>query len=173
MIFRQKRYFKQTCKNHCSLKQFIKSVSLFIISAALLIISANFIVNYAISIAIAINISYILIGAVFLSLSTSLPELIFEIKAVSYKKDGMAIGDITGSTVMNSTLILSIVTLVNPIKIDNKHNFIITASFLIIVFMIFGYFIKTKNEITRKEALFLILLYIIFIFLELGVKYFQ
>ena len=172
MLIKQKKYFEKSCNDQCSFKDFLKSLGKFVIAVIVLLIAANFIVKYAISLAMAINIPIILIGVILVSLSTSLPELVFEIKAVSLKKDGMALGDITGSTVINSSFILGIVALINPIKIESYFNFLSAAIFLIIIFLVFGYFIKTKNEMTSKEALILIFFYIIFIISELGSKYF-
>jgi len=135
--------------------------------AALLIFSADGIVKIAALVAQNFKVPLILVGLFLVAVGTSLPELSFEIAAVRKKQVGMVFGDLLGSIVANSTLILGITALISPIILDGgfKVYFWATIAFLIL-FFIFWLFVKTKKKLERWEGAVLLLLYFLFIFFE-------
>lgn len=144
-----------------------KEFSWVFLGAALLIFSADGIVRMATLVARSFNMPMFLIGLFLVAVGTSLPELSFEIRAVQKKEVGMVFGDLLGSITANSTLILGIASLINPITLTAglKPYFWATAAFLLLFFF-FWLFTRTKKKLDRWEGLVLILIYFVFIFWE-------
>ena len=139
------------------------------LSAAALIISADIMVKLAISIAHSLNVSVFLIGLFLVAVGTSLPELSFEIESIRKRQVGMALGDLFGSVVANSTLILGLVALINPIRLVNGwQEYALAAAAFGVVFLLFWGFIRSKKKLERWEGLALILVYFAFVLLEWG-----
>ena len=135
--------------------------------AALLIFSADGIVRIAALVAQNFKVPLILVGLFLVAGGTRLPELSFEIAAVRKKQVGMVFGDLLGSIVANSTLILGVTALIHPIALDGgfKVYFWATIAFLI-MFFCFWFFVRTKKKLERWEGAILLLLYFLFILFE-------
>jgi len=134
---------------------------------ALLVFSADGIVKTAGAVAKQFQIPLMLVGLFLVAVGTSLPELSFEIAAVRKKQIGMVFGDLLGSVVANSTLVLGITALISPIVLDGgfKVYFWAAVAFLI-VFAFFWMFVRTKKKLERWEGIILILIYFLFILFE-------
>jgi len=79
----------------------------------------------------------------------------------------MAFGDLLGSVVANSTLILGITALIQPIYLEKGLNAYLTATiFFAIIFCFFWIFVKSKKRLERWEGFVLLFIYIIFIVTE-------
>jgi len=151
-------------------RQFVKDLLIFVVAIAILLISSWSVVKTATLIAEGLELPLVLIGLILVAVGTSLPELVFGIKAVITKHEGMNLGNLIGSTVMNSTLILGITALIYPIRIEN-FNIILTGSlFMIFIVLIVNFFIATKEKISWKEGVVLIGLYVAFLIIEFLLK---
>jgi len=69
--------------------------------------------------------------------------------------------------VITTTLVLGIVAFICPIKIVDSSPFAIARLFLIFSALFFFFFVRTDRKITKKEALFLLGIYIIFVITEI------
>ncbi len=148
-----------------SRKQFFRSSILFSLGLIALLISARYLVDYASLIAAEIGIPVFLIGILLVSFGTSLPELTFETTSLLHGYKLLAIGDLMGSTVANSTLILGVVSIISPILVPNLTEFQLVSIFLVILISIFVIYLQSNSGITRLKALLLIFIYVIFLFL--------
>jgi len=133
----------------------------------LLLFSADMIVKVSTKIAIGFNIPILFIGMFLVAIGTSLPELTFEIRTLKAGQSSMAIGNILGSIVVNSTLVLGLTSVLKPIVITNVSDYLLPFIFTIIIFSLFYLFIKSKQTLNRWEGLALIIIYVYFIILEL------
>lgn len=144
----------------------------FILGISLLLLSSHFIVNLASVLAISTGLSTLFIGLFIVSVGTSLPELAFELKAISAGQTKMALGDLLGSIVANSTLILGLSALIRPIALS--HAGLVPYGMAIgtftIIYSAFIYFVKSKKKLEWWEGVILILIYVLFIFAELSNK---
>jgi cation:H+ antiporter len=131
----------------------------------LLIVSAEFVVEFATRLSGDLALPNILIGLLVISLGTSLPELIFETKAVLNKHEEMAVGDLLGSVITNSTLVLGITAVIHPIEADFLI-FFTSAIFMVLISFIFMTFAESDKGLSWKEGLSLIMLYLFFIMVE-------
>jgi len=168
-LFRQRKRFKKIF-DHVTKKDLFKNVFLFVIGVVLLLGSAKFIVSFGAALAIGLGVPLIFIGIAFLAVGTSLPELVFEVKAVLAGREGMALGDLLGSVVTNSTLVLGLVGLICPFYITDFLLFGIGSIFLTVALVLFTFLLRTKDKLSWKEGMILIMIYVIFMMVELSVK---
>ncbi len=143
-----------------------KELGWIFLGVILLLFSADMIVNLAQDIAIALNLPLLLVGIFIISVGTTLPELIFELKAIRQHHPTMVFGNLLGSVVANGTLIIGLVALLSPIKVVNFGEYLIATMAFVLIFGAFYLFIRTKHQLERWEGAILIGLYLVFFFLE-------
>lgn len=141
----------------------------FIVSLALLFLSADLVVKSAGLIALDLALPAILIGLLFVAIGTSIPELVFESRAVMMGRSEMALGDLIGSVVVNSTLVLGVTALIRPIT-ANFMLLMISVIFMVLFLFLFATFAERGKRLYITEGIALLLLYIIFIFIEMYFK---
>lgn len=167
-IFKKRhKYTKKTKKPQQQTKRFMWLV-IFILAVVGLFISSGFVVKYASNLAQDLNFPEIMIGLFLLSIATTLPELVFGVSA-SIRHKEMAIGDQIGTVVANSALILGLVSIIHPIKAEFLP-LIISGTFMFIAAFIFTTFVKTGRKLERMEGISLILIYVLFVVIELFAK---
>jgi len=150
-----------------SFKVFIKDLSKIIFGLFFLLLAAEGIVESASYFSESLNLPLVLIGILVVGLGNAIPETYFAIIAARRASNWMILGAIMGSVISAATLVLGTVALICPIKIVDFSPFAIARFFLIIVAMFFLFFVKTDLRITKKEALFLLGLYIVFLITEI------
>jgi len=102
-------------------------------------------------------------------LVSSLPELIFGIRAALENKGDLAVGDAMGSVVCNSTLVLGVTAMISPIT-NSFFIFLTSAIFMAIVTFLFMIFIRSKKGLSITESVMLIMMYLLFILVEFYFK---
>lgn len=153
-------------------RQFIVQILLLLGGASLLLVSTLFIVRSVENISVVIGVSGALIGVLVIAVCTSLPDFIVGLRSVKKHKGGMALGDVFGAATINSTLTLGIVALISPINLENKGIVWIGMLFTITALLLVFYFLKSKHSISRREGLFLVGLYVLFVITQLIVYIF-
>jgi len=143
-----------------------KKLAWVFIGLATMLIAADIIVKISSGIAQTLHLPLLLIGLFFVAIGTSLPELSFSIKAIREKQTSMVFGDLIGSVVANSTFILGLTALISPIKVNYMSSFSLATIFFLIIYFLFWVFIRSKRKLERWEAGVLVLVYLLFIFLE-------
>lgn len=128
----------------------------------LILLGANYLVDGASSIAKRFGISEFVIGLTIVGIGTSSPEMVVSFMSAIKGNADMAIGNIVGSNIFNSLMILGITALVAPLAITKKNlqkdiplNIIATA-LLIILGMNFTLFGIGENTISRIDGLILL-----------------
>ena len=140
-------------------------ISLFIVCLSILFLSANFVVEYALQLSLELLLPPLVIGLFLVAIGTSLPELIFETRAVLAKKGDLAVGDAMGSIVCNSTLVLGMTAIISPIT-ASLFTFLTSAIAMVIVTFLFMMLVRSKKGLSVMGSVLLILLYILFILFE-------
>jgi cation:H+ antiporter len=133
-----------------------------------LLVAANFTVKFGIDLAIDLKINPILVGMLFVGVGTTLPELLFSLKAVKEKNHALAMGDILGTVITDATIIVGLLALVNPFAFSQRIVYL-TAMFMLFAAVLLFYFMKSGRAVTKKEALFLLFYYLVFVLLEFAV----
>jgi len=142
---------------------------LFLASATTLYFSAKWVVAYGSELAGALGMPPLLIGLFFVSLGTTLPDLTFSARAVLSKHSTLAIGDLVGAVVVNSTVVLGIAALICPIT-NSFALFITSAAFLIAITFLFATFTASGDRLTWREGMSLIMFYVVFVLVELSLQ---
>ena len=132
----------------------------------LLVIGANFLIKGSSNIAKKFNIPETLIGLTIVALGTSAPELIITISSASANSTDLIIGNAIGSNLCNILLILGIMSVIIPVKLDKDIVKIhIPASLfatIVILFMVAGSFISMPSMLDRIDGIILIIMFIIY-----------
>ena len=144
-------------------EDFIKKAVTFALSVPILLFAAYLMVVSVTNISQEFGIPEFLIGIFVIGIGTSLPELSIGIRSVKSDRDGVSLGDLFGSAVMNSTLILGIVSLIEPIYLTAYNNYIVTGIFTVFVILLAFMFLRKKSSITRKEGIILLIVYAAFV----------
>jgi len=148
-------------------KVFLANLGRVILGIILLLVAAQGIVASAQFFAIGFNLSLILIGVLITGLGNALPEVYFGIISARKGETWMILGNLMGAVIVPATLVLGIVALIHPISGVDFSPFAIARIFLIISAIFFFFFVRTDRVITKKEAFFLLGIYIAFVLVEI------
>lgn len=149
---------------------------LFILGFVFLIKGADILVDGSSSIAKKFGISSLVIGLTIVAFGTSAPELVVSLMAAIRNSTGIALGNIIGSNISNSLLILGVVAIIAPVLVKKSTvSKEIPLSFLAILAL--GFLVNDKlidgdleNVLSRIDGLILILFFIIFIYYTFGIN---
>ncbi len=142
--------------------EFIKLIA----SGVAIIIGAKYFIEQSIFFAQLLEIPETLIGISLVAVGTSLPELMVTVSAARSGYAGMALGNVLGSNITNTLLIMGCSGLVHPLMVTGNTVYYITP-FMLFISLLLLLFIRTGWRIKRYEALILFLVYsgfMIFIF---------
>jgi cation:H+ antiporter len=139
----------------------------FFVGIALMLFSADIIVKIATFLAKSIGMPKFVVGLIIVAIGTSLPELAFSLRSLRKHENSMFLGNLLGSTIANSTLIVGVASVIHPITLVAFNNYLIAAVTFAIVFLMFWLFVRTKHRLDRWEAVILILLFLVFVAIEL------
>ncbi len=92
------------------------------IGLALLLLGGNFVVRGALGLSHRLQISPLLVGIVIIGFGTSLPEVAVSIQAALEGSPGLAIGNVIGSNIANTLLILGFASLIFPVAVNTRHR---------------------------------------------------
>lgn len=159
-------HFKSEVKSF----NFLKQSLYFVIVVAVLVGSSWIVVDMAKLIAKSLYLPLSLISIILIAIGTSLPELVFGVRAAIAKHEGLTLGNLIGSVVVNSTLILGTVAIINPIIVENIKVIYIGGAFMMVAIVLANIFLSTRNKVSWKEGLFLIFFYIAFLIAEFLIK---
>lgn len=140
-------------------------IILFIAGIACVVMGANWLVDGSVSIAKRSGISEYVIGATIVGIGTSMPELAVSFFAALKGNADIAIGNVAGSNMANTLLILGVTALISPIAFTRQNlrrDIPITfgVSVLLALFALDTLIWKsTANKIVRPEAIVLLLLF--------------
>ena len=151
-------------------KGFIKDVGKLFLGIILLVLSAEGIVRTALFLSKDLNLPLALVGILIVGLGNAIPETYFTIVLARSGQTWMILGDLMGAVMVPATLVLGIVALIYPITITDFSPFAIARIFLIIAALFFFFSVRSDRKITRKEGLFLLFIYILFLVVEILVR---
>ena len=174
LFHEQKRFSKVFTngfkKDWIELRLFLKDLGIFFGGIVLLLLSAEGIVWSVSFLATSLGLSLAVIGILIVALGTNLPEIVFGIKAIAMGRKDMVLGVLMGSVVTNSTLVLGSTVLIHPLEIVKFSPYIVGISFTIAACLFFAVFSRTGRKITRKEAIVLLAIYILFVIFQLVIR---
>lgn len=149
----------------------IKSYSFFdiikiLVGTGLVLVSSNIIVSKTFYFSQEFNVAPFYISLIVLSLGTNLPEITLAIRSVFSGRKDIAFGDYLGSACVN-VFLFGLFTIMTPTPVLHVDNFLTMFIIVAIGLFLFYQFSKTKHTISQKEGFILLLVYIIFVVVEL------
>lgn len=150
------------------------TILLFIAGIALILFGADRLVEGASGIARKFGLSEFLIGVTIVGIGTSMPELVVSLIAAIMGNPDITVGNITGSNIFNSMLILGVTALILPISFTStniKRDIPISLVAALLLFL-FGMDkiieggLNTTNIINRTEGIILLLCFVAFMFIS-------
>ncbi len=143
---------------------------LFVLGFVILIVGAKFLVDGASSIGIRAGLSQFIIGLTVVALGTSLPELVINVLASLGGNSGLAIGNVLGSNIMNTLLILGVTAIIYPIKVGSivckRDSWINMIAILLLVVLANDFFVgKQENVIDIIDGVLLLMFFVIMLYI--------
>lgn len=131
-----------------------------IIGMGLLIKGADFFVSGASSLARRLKIPSMIIGLTIVAIGTSLPELVVSITSALKGSPDMSVGNVVGSNMFNTFLILGCVALMTNISIKPETRKIDLPILFIATMLICAF---SLNGLTRFECFYMFIIFIWYI----------
>ena len=141
------------------------SIVLLIVGLALILFGANYLVDGSSSIARRFGLSEFIIGLTIVGIGTSSPEMVISFLSAINGNADMAIGNVVGSNIFNTLLILGITGVIAPIAITRSNikkdiplNIAVTLLLIILGLngTIFG---KGENVLSRVDGIVLLAIF--------------
>lgn len=152
------------------------AIILLIIGFVILIKGADIFVDGASSIAQNFKVSKMLIGLTIVAFGTSAPELAVSIQALSRGSSDIVLGNVIGSNITNSLLILGIAVVIrnisvkrNTIKKELPLHMLITTT-LAVLFLDNILNGTTTNMISRGDSLAILLVFSVFLYYVISIS---
>ena len=103
-----------------------------------------------------------IIALTVVALGTSLPELSVSLAAVKQKNADIAVGNILGSNIFNSLMVLSVPAFITPLIISQTVLFIAIPVMILLTVLLF-IFLETHKKLSKVEGYILLLIYVIYV----------
>lgn len=161
MILRRQRAY--------NLASVIIAAALLVAGLLLLTLGARFLVEGASSLASRLGVRPAVIGLTVVAFGTSTPELLVNISAALDGASAIAFGNVVGSNIFNTGVILAVAALIAPIAIDRRTTLIEVPLSLLAVLAVAASSIDSLlgdgsiDVIGRSEALLLLGCFLVFL----------
>jgi len=143
-----------------------RAITYVVFGLILLVISSQILVWGGVEIARALGISDLIIGLTVVAVGTSLPELAASIAAVRKNEHDLALGNIIGSNLFNTSIVIGITGTIGPtilepgiLSRDLPVLGILTAALFL---MGYAFRERTAGIISRLEGVLLLIAYLIY-----------
>ena len=133
---------------------------------------ANALVDNSSIVARKFGISEFVIGIVIIGIGTSLPELTVSLMSAFQGKGDMAIGNVVGSNIFNTFMILGVTALISPIKFENNNirkdvPYGVIAALLLFIMCLDKVVLGAPiNQLSRVDGAILFILFALYIYLS-------
>ena len=124
---------------------------------------ADFVVDNSIFIAERLGLSEKFIGMTIVAVGTALPEIITGIIAGRKNETDLLLGNLSGSNILNLSLLIGLGATINPLTFISDFNRSIIVLIVITYFLQWITSRNEKKELNRRVGIFLIIAYIIYI----------
>ena len=131
-------------------------ITLYIVGGlVLLYFGADWLVRGAVTLALHLGLSPLIVGLTVVALGTSIPETLVSVQAAIGHQGGIALGNVIGSNILNIALVLGLSALLHPLKVDSHLvkadvPLLVGATFMLVVLL-------EDMHISRMEGAFLLL----------------
>ena len=131
----------------------------------LVIVASEIVVHNAITLAELWNVPQSFIGIIFIAFGTSLPELALSINAALKNAPGLSVGNVIGSNIFDLLVPVGIGATISELQVESRL-FWRDLPFLLVITVIVLIFFYKKKGLQKKEAVSLIVFYLVYIALK-------
>lgn len=139
----------------------VVDVVLLVIGIAIVIVGAHYTIESALELSIRWGVSQTVVGIFVLAIGTSLPELAVALQAAAKKTVQISVGTILGSTIFDLLMPAGIGSIISPIR-AGWDILLYDLPFMFILSLVIGVFLFAKRGIQKREAIVLILMYVLY-----------
>ncbi len=143
---------------------------LFALGFVILIAGAHFLIKGATSLGTGMGLSQLVIGTTIVALGTSLPELIINVFASIEGETGLAMGNVIGSNITNTLLIVGAAALIYPIKVnkivEQRDIWINLMAVLFLILLVSDHiFGRPENQINVIDGIIMLGLFLYYVYI--------
>jgi len=138
-----------------------KQYALLVIGGALVAVGSEYVIKSIVELSAIAGIDSELISLSAVALGTSLPEVIVSLNAARRGKATIAVGNVLGSNVFNTYMVIGIPALIGDLEIPPTINEFFLPLMLVMT-ILFG-IISNNKKITRWEGALLLMFYLLFL----------
>ena len=149
----------------------LTDILVLLLGLTLIILGAEWLVDGASAIARKLNISEFVIGLTIVGFGTSCPELVVSLTGAIAGNSNISIGNVLGSNIFNTLLILGATALVSPIAITRNNRVrdipvtLLVTLLLVICGMSYTLFkLGTADNLTRVEGIVFLVLFAAYVY---------
>ena len=168
LLIKKQAVHTKLLENHVKKYQMIFAPIIFVACLLLLFASSHFSIIFALEVSGGLGVPAILVGLILLALGTTLPELSFTLSSLMNHHGELSLGNLVGSVVANSTLVLGITAMIIPIT-AGLFTFLIASLFMVFALFLFVTFVGS-GKMGYKEGISLIGLYVMFVIIQIYVS---
>ena len=145
---------------------------LFIVGFIVLIFGAHKLVEGASSLGVKVGLSQVVVGMTIVALGTSLPELFINIFARVRGNTALVIGNVLGSNIANTFLIVGVAAVIYSIKVSKKTVSVmipgsVFAAVVLLVLANDSVFGRATQDIGRVDGVVLLIFFVAFLYYTL------
>lgn len=138
------------------------SIALLIVGFVMLTKGADWFVDGSSALAFRLGIPQLVIGLTIVAMGTSAPEAAVSITSALKGNEGITVGNVVGSNIMNILLILGIASVIVPLAVQ-KSTRMIEIPYMIAITVLFGVLGYTGEMVTRVEGGILWIAFLIYL----------
>jgi cation:H+ antiporter len=160
-------------KKRVKFKKLLEPGAVFLLALVAILLSGIVLVDRAVAIAEILQWSTFFIAATVLSICGALPDFAVGLRSILKGHQDVGVGDILGSVSLQFLLFFGIVGLINPLTVSARfatfftpNNILNAIIFLVVSLTLLIYFVN-KKEITWKQGIIFLVLYLGFLSLEI------
>ena len=127
------------------------AIILLVLGFVMLTKGADWFVDGSSALAARLGIPQLVIGLTIVAMGTSAPEAAVSITSALKGNEGITVGNVVGSNIMNILLILGIASVIVPLAVQ-KSTRMIEIPYMIAITILFGVLGYTGEKITRIEG---------------------
>ena len=137
-------------------------IALLIVGFVMLTKGADWFVDGSSALAFRLGIPQLVIGLTIVAMGTSAPEAAVSITSALKGNEGITVGNVVGSNIMNILLILGIASVIVPLAVQ-KSTRMIEIPYMIAITVLFGVLGYTGEMVTRVEGGILWIAFLIYL----------
>ena len=140
-----------------------RAVIYLVLGLIFLVISSRILVYGGVSLAKLLGISDLIIGLTIVAVGTSLPELAASIAAVRHNEHDLALGNVIGSNLFNTSIVVGTAGAIVPITLEPEmltRDLPVLISFTFLLYFLCYSFIRRRARVSRVDGIALVACYL-------------